>query len=91
MALALGAVLLMPFIGYTSHQEFTNYTKIDGQWHVYLPITETFNPDFTDYGRTIIQGDSSKLGETEIYRNEIFSLSALRPLKNLMLFFACRI
>ena len=68
MALALGAVLLMPFIGYTSHQEFTNYTKIDGQWHVYLPITETFNPDFTDYGRTIIQGDSSKLGATEIYK-----------------------
>ena len=62
MALALGAVLLMPFIGYTSHREFTNYTKIDGQWHVYLPITETFNPDFTDYGRTIIQGDSSKSG-----------------------------
>ena len=68
MALALGAVLLMPFIGYTSHREFTNYTKIDGQWHVYLPITETFNPDFTDYGRTIIQGDSPKLGATEIYK-----------------------
>ena len=58
----------MPFIGYTSHREFTNYTKIDGQWHVYLPITETFNPDFTDYGRTIIQGDSSKPGATEIYK-----------------------
>ena len=31
-------------------------------------LQKHFNPDFTDYGRTIIQGDSSKLGATEIYK-----------------------
>ncbi len=42
MALALGAVLLTPFIGYTTYREFVTYTKVDGEWHASLPIAATF-------------------------------------------------
>ena len=38
MALALGAVLLTPFIGYTTYREFVTYTKVDSEWHASLPI-----------------------------------------------------
>ena len=48
MALALGAVLFMPVVGYTTYRDLATYTKVAGQWQVRLPIVETFN----SYGLT---------------------------------------
>ena len=64
MALALGAVLLTPFIGYTTYREFVTYTKVDGEWHASLPIAATFDPNFTDYGTPYVPVDDLKLPDT---------------------------
>ena len=64
MALALGAVLLTPFIGYTTYREFVTYTKVDGEWHARLPIAATFDPNFTDYGTPYVPVDDLKLPDT---------------------------
>ena len=60
MALALGTVLLTPFIGYTTYREFVTYTKVDGEWHASLPIAATFDPNFTDYGTPYVPVDDLK-------------------------------
>ena len=64
MALALGAILLTPFIGYTTYREFVTYTKVDGEWHASLPIAATFDPNFTDYGTPYVPVDDLKLPDT---------------------------
>ena len=38
---SLGAVLLTPFVGYTTYREFVTYTKVDGEWHANLPMAAT--------------------------------------------------
>ena len=49
MALALGAVLLMPVIGYTSYMKFTTYDYDGESWQPHLDIARTFSPDYSAY------------------------------------------
>ena len=49
MALALGMVLFMPVLGYTSYYKFTSYRQIEGTWWPHFDIAKTFSPDYESY------------------------------------------
>jgi len=68
MALALGAVLLMPAIGYTSYMEFTTYDYDGESWQPHLDIARTFSPDYSAYK---IQKDDEMKTKQEESENTI--------------------
>lgn len=71
MALALGAVLLMPAIGYTSYHEFTTYTRDGKSYKLHFEIVRTFSPDYDDYRKEL---EDEKVKQEEAIDLEVHQL-----------------
>jgi len=71
MALALGAVLLMPAIGYTSYHEFTTYTRDGKSYNPHFEIVRTFSPNYDDYRNEL---EDEKVKQEEAIDLEVHQL-----------------